>query len=129
MRSDWIKTRQTKYAAYATTYIVIFIAVLVFVNVLADRYNKSYDATANKRFSLSDQTDKIVKGLKQDASITYYGEASRFPEARDLLDRYANLSGTHAPHRQSQMTSGSAMTYLGNSTTCLPRPNADNANH
>jgi ABC-type uncharacterized transport system involved in gliding motility auxiliary subunit len=92
VRSDWLQARQTRYAAYATTYILIIIAVLVVANILADRYNKSFDATANKRFSLSDQTAKIVKGLKQDANVTFYGEPSRFQEARDLLDRYANLS-------------------------------------
>jgi ABC-type uncharacterized transport system involved in gliding motility auxiliary subunit len=60
--------------------------------VLADRYNKSYDATANKRYTLSDQTVKIVKGLKQDANITYFAQSQRFRDARDQLDLYANLS-------------------------------------
>jgi gliding motility-associatede transport system auxiliary component len=45
MASQWLKARQTKYAAYATTYILVVIAVVVIANVLADRYNKSYDAT------------------------------------------------------------------------------------
>lgn len=92
MKSDWMKTRQTKYAAYAATYIIIFIAVLVVVNILADRYNKSFDATANKRFSLSDQTKKIVHDLKQDVNISYFDKPSGFQGARDLLDRYSNLS-------------------------------------
>jgi len=92
MASQWLKARQTKYAAYATTYILVVIAVVVIANVLADRYNKSYDATANKRYSLSEQTDKIVKGLKQDATITYFNQAGHFRDGKDLLDEYANLS-------------------------------------
>src|SRR5579884_862516 len=92
MNTQWLKARQTKYAAYATVYILVIIAVVVVANVLADRYNKSYDATSNKRYSLSDQTAKIVKGLKQDATITYFDQASRFQSAKDLLDRYANIS-------------------------------------
>jgi ABC-type uncharacterized transport system involved in gliding motility auxiliary subunit len=92
MASQWIKARQTKYAAYAATYILVMIAVIVVVNVLADRYNKSYDATANKRYSLSEQTAKIVRGLKQDATITYFNPTTRFREGRDLLDEYKNLS-------------------------------------
>jgi ABC-type uncharacterized transport system involved in gliding motility auxiliary subunit len=92
MASQWIKARQTKYAAYAVTYIVVVIAVIVVANVLADRYNKTYDATANKRYSLSDQTAKIVKGLKQNATITYFNQSTRFRDGRDLLDQYANLS-------------------------------------
>jgi ABC-type uncharacterized transport system involved in gliding motility auxiliary subunit len=92
MASQWLKARQTKYAAYATTYILVIIAVIVVANVLADRYNKSYDATANKRYSLSEQTAKIVKGLKQPATITYFNQSTRFNDGRDLLDQYANLS-------------------------------------
>ena len=93
MASPWLKARQTKYAAYATLYILVVIAVVVVANMLADRYHKSYDATSNKRYSLSDQTAKIVKGLKQDATITYFDQSTRFREGRDLLDQYANLSG------------------------------------
>jgi ABC-type uncharacterized transport system involved in gliding motility auxiliary subunit len=92
VNTSLLKARQTKYAAYATVYIVVVIAAVSLANVLANRYNKSFDATANKRYSLSDQTAKIVKGLKQDATITYYDQSTRFQQAKDLLDEYANLS-------------------------------------
>ena len=92
MASQWLKARQTRYAAYAATYILIVIAAVVVANVLADRYNKSYDSTANKRYSLSEQTAKIVKGLKQNAVVTYFNQSTRFREGKDLLDQYANLS-------------------------------------
>jgi ABC-type uncharacterized transport system involved in gliding motility auxiliary subunit len=87
-----MQARQTKYALYATLYIVIFAAVLVVANVLADRYNKSYDATSNKRFSLSDQTKKILGELKNDVNITYFDKPTGFQTAKDLLDRYADAS-------------------------------------
>ena len=92
MNKTWLKARQTKYAAYATLYILVIIAIVTTANILADRYNKSYDATANKRYSLSDQTAKIIKGLNQDATITYYDQDTRFRTAKDTLDQYANLS-------------------------------------
>src|SRR2546423_2516277 len=89
---EFLKARQTKYAAYAATYIVVVLAILTAGNVLANRYDKSFDATSNKRYSLSEQTVKIVKGLKQDATITYFDQTSRFQSAKDQLDLYANLS-------------------------------------
>jgi ABC-type uncharacterized transport system involved in gliding motility auxiliary subunit len=92
MRTDWIKARQTKYTAYVTGYIIIIIAVLAVANFLARRHNKSYDSTSNKRYSLSDQTNKIVGNLKQDVKITYFDRTSEFTRAKDLLDRYDNLS-------------------------------------
>ena len=87
-----MQTRQTKYAAYATVYIIVIIAVLVVANFLANRYNKSYDATANKRFTLSDQTKKLVGELKQDVTISYFARANEMQSAKDLLDRYQNIS-------------------------------------
>ncbi len=92
MSNGWMQARQTKYAAYATVYIIVILAVLVVANFLANRYNKSYDATANKRFSLSDQTKKVVGDLKQDVTISYFDRASGMQGAKDLLDRYQNLS-------------------------------------
>src|SRR5437667_7077181 len=68
------------------------VAIVVVANVLAEQYNKTYDGTANKRDSLSDQTAKIAKGLKQDATITYFNQSTRFQQGKDLLDQYTNLS-------------------------------------
>jgi len=87
-----LTARQTKYAAYAAVYILVVLAIVTVANVLAERYNKSYDGTANKRYSLSEQTAKIVKGLNQAATITYYDQSTHFRQAKDLLDEYANLS-------------------------------------
>jgi ABC-type uncharacterized transport system involved in gliding motility auxiliary subunit len=92
MASQWIQARQTKYAAYATTYILIVIAAVVVANVLANRYDKSFDATANKRYSLSEQTSKIIKGLKQPVTISYFDQTRGFKNAHDLLDQYVSLS-------------------------------------
>lgn len=85
-------TRQSKFAAYSGLYTAIVIAALVVINVLADRHNKSVDTTSNKRFSLADQTEKIVKNLKNEVKATYFDRAGRFDNARGMLDRYANLS-------------------------------------
>ena len=90
MAPAWLKARQTKYSAFAFLYTAVVVGVLVFVNVFANRYNKSYDSTSNKQFSLSEQTIKIVKGLKADTELTYFG--SDFTDARDTLDRYSSIS-------------------------------------
>lgn len=92
MASGWLKARPTQYTAYAAVYILVVAAVLSAINVLTNRYDKSYDSTASKQFSLSDQTIKVVKGLKQDVQVTYFGPQNEFPSARDTLDRYSGLS-------------------------------------
>lgn len=92
MAFDWLRARQTKFAAYAGSYTLVVLAVLVAVNFLANRYDKSYDSTSNKQFSLSDQTAKIVRALKSDTQLTYFGSQQEFQSARDVLDRYSALS-------------------------------------
>src|SRR5580700_8173266 len=73
-------------------YSIIVIAILVLINFFANRYNKSYDSTSNKQFTLSDQTVKIAKNLQQPLTITYWDQPTKFKPAQDLLDRYKNLS-------------------------------------
>src|SRR6185437_9941453 len=92
MNSSWMKARRTKFAAYTTLYVLIVVAVVTGINFLANRYNKSYDSTSNKQFTLSDQTAKIAHNLKGTVTITYWDKSSNFQGAHDLLDRYRNLS-------------------------------------
>jgi ABC-type uncharacterized transport system involved in gliding motility auxiliary subunit len=92
VNTELLKARQTKYVAYATLYILVTVAVLTVANMLANRYNKTYDTTSNKKYTLSEQTAKIVKGLKEPATIYYFDRPSGFKGAKDTLDQYANLS-------------------------------------
>jgi ABC-type uncharacterized transport system involved in gliding motility auxiliary subunit len=85
-------TRQQKYGAYTTVYVVVVVAVLAALNYLAFQNNKTFDTTANKRYSLSEQTVKIVKGLEQEVNISYWDEQQSFRAAEDLLSLYKNLS-------------------------------------
>ena len=92
MASDFMQKRQTKFAAYTTAYILVVIAILAAINWLGVRHNKSIDTTANKRYSISEQTEKIVKNLKQEVKISFWDSPDQFRGARDLLDRYDALS-------------------------------------
>jgi ABC-type uncharacterized transport system involved in gliding motility auxiliary subunit len=89
---SWMKARQTKFAAYTAVYILIVVAVVGVLNFLANRYDKTFDTTSSKQFTLSDQTIKLAKNLKQDVSISYWDQPTQFQAAHDLLDRYKNLS-------------------------------------
>lgn len=76
----------------AVLYTIIVIAILGAVNFLSNRYNKSLDTTSNKRFTLSDQTMNLAKGLAQDLTISYWDRPDSYAGAKDLLERYALLS-------------------------------------
>ncbi len=87
-----MNTRQQKYSLYSTAYILVIVAVLGVANYLANKNNKTYDTTSNKRYSLSDQTIKVVKGLSKDVQITYWDNQEGFTQAKDLLGQYMILS-------------------------------------
>lgn len=92
MNNSWMQARQTKFTLYTIVYVLIVVVVVGGLNFLANRYNKTYDATSSKKFTLSDQTLKIAKNLQQPVTITYWDKATAFQGAHDLLDRYKNLS-------------------------------------
>jgi ABC-type uncharacterized transport system involved in gliding motility auxiliary subunit len=118
MQTAWMKTRQTKYSFYVTLYILVILAILGAANWLANRHNKSFDSTSNKKFSLSDQTIKIVKGLTKDVTITDFDHADKFTTNRDLLDRYSALSTKlHVayvdPEKKPQLATAAGITKFG----------------
>ncbi len=92
MKFGWLKARQTKFSGYVTLYILVIVAVLAAANYLVNQHDASYDSTKNKLYSLSNQTEKVVRGLKEDVTVTYFDRSTEFGHARDLLGRYANLS-------------------------------------
>src|SRR5689334_22103853 len=92
MNTSWMQARQTRYGVYITVYVLVVLAIIVGANWLANQNNKSFDATANKRFSLSDATKKTLAGLKNDVSITYFDRTSAFENARTTLERYKDQS-------------------------------------
>jgi len=63
------KTQRAANFAQAAVYTLIIVAILGVVNFLAQRYNKSFDATANKKYTLSDQTAKVVKNIQGDLTV------------------------------------------------------------
>src|SRR6476661_820684 len=92
MNTNWMKARQTKYGVYLVVYLGVIIAVLGIANWLASTHDKSVDTTSTKKYSLSDQTKKVVQNLKSDVNIEYFDQQKNFGTAKDLLDRYNNLS-------------------------------------
>jgi ABC-type uncharacterized transport system involved in gliding motility auxiliary subunit len=87
-----MQARQTRYSIYLATYMVVILAVIGAVNWLAKTYNKSVDTTTNKRYTLSDQTKKVVSGLKKPINVYFFDKSDAYDRARDTFDRYANLS-------------------------------------
>jgi ABC-type uncharacterized transport system involved in gliding motility auxiliary subunit len=77
--------------------IVVAIAALVILgllNVLGSRYQTKWDSTANKQFSLSDQSVQVAQSLPQPIHATAFFPASdsRQQDFKTLLGNYASQS-------------------------------------
>ena len=66
------KNRNFKYGANTVLMILLMLGIIWFVQKIVSNYDLKYDATANKQYSLSDQTRKILGGLKEDLRITAF---------------------------------------------------------
>ncbi len=91
-RASFLKARQTRYGAFVALYLVVILAIVIAANWLADHHDKTVDVTSNKQFTLSDETKKVTGNLKHDVTIYYFGRSDSYDQARDMLDRYKNLS-------------------------------------
>ena len=83
--------RSSRLGTNATILGLAVLAILVIANFVGYRHHKRFDLTSEKLFTLSDQTRKIVGGLKQDVNIVRF---SKTPDEQfdDLMTEYKNLS-------------------------------------
>jgi len=86
--------RSAKYGANTAFMILVFFLILVLVSYMSSRYKVRWDLTATKRYTLSDQSKKIVKALKKDVSaVAFYRSDERTRQAmEDLLHEFSQLS-------------------------------------
>jgi ABC-type uncharacterized transport system involved in gliding motility auxiliary subunit len=84
--------RQLRYGTNTFVLIVAALAILGGVNYLASRHPKRFDLTKQRRYSLSDQTRKVVAALKDDVKITYFQRQRDMTRGQDQLKEYSALS-------------------------------------
>ena len=85
--------RRMKYGTNSIVFVLLVGSILGGVNWMANRYPKRLDVSKDKRFSLSDQTKKLLAGLTSDLTLSYVQRnASSTGTARDILREYLAAS-------------------------------------
>jgi ABC-type uncharacterized transport system involved in gliding motility auxiliary subunit len=84
--------RQLKYGSNTLVLVAVVLGILGALNYLASRHTKRFDLTQDQRFSLSDQTRKVVGGLKDEIKITYFQRSREMSRGEDRLKEYQALS-------------------------------------
>jgi ABC-type uncharacterized transport system involved in gliding motility auxiliary subunit len=96
--SDWreiaatFSRRQARYGTLAVVSALLVLAILVGINYVADRQNKRWDLTEAKQFSLSDQTRKVLQGLKSPVRVMVFDRDESFRRFRDRLSEYEYIT-------------------------------------
>jgi ABC-type uncharacterized transport system involved in gliding motility auxiliary subunit len=109
--------RSTKFGANALFMILIVLGLLILVNFLGNRHHRRLDTTSGHRFSLSDHTVKVLKGLKRDVAISAFFQGENKLLA-DLLSEYAYRSNRLTfrfidPDKEPGMAKRYAVTQYG----------------
>jgi ABC-type uncharacterized transport system involved in gliding motility auxiliary subunit len=92
-----LTSRQAKYGVNSTLYALAAVAIVVIINLIVVRApvrlgqystNWQLDLTANKRFSLSEQTLQILSKLDKNVQLLYFDRQDNFGAVKDLLDQF-----------------------------------------
>jgi len=84
--------RQARYGTLAATSVLVVLAILVAINYIGARQNKRWDLTANKQFSLSDQSRNVLTKLDAPLQMMAFAKEEEFPRYRDRLREYEYIS-------------------------------------
>src|SRR5215510_14892125 len=84
----YFQQRNARYSAIASVGVLMFLGILVAVNYLSTRRNTRWDLTANRQYSLSDQTVKLLQGLKEPVKLMVFDQEANFERFRPRLEGY-----------------------------------------
>ncbi|WP_242835598.1 GldG family protein [Ruminiclostridium josui] len=93
----FMNKRSLKYGTNSIILVVVVVAIAIVINLLVGMGNFRMDLTADKLYSLSDQSKDIIKKIKKE--VTIYGlfdngtipGGSEYREITDLVNEYKNL--------------------------------------
>src|SRR6185369_11942634 len=84
--------RQARYGTLAASSVLIVLGILVAINYIGARQNKRWDLTANKQFSLSDQSKNVVAKLDAPLQVLVFAQEPEFERYQDKLKEYQYIS-------------------------------------
>ena len=91
-----LKTKNVRFGSYSTALIAIVIAIAVAVNLVIGQVPKKFtqfDLSPGKLYTIGEKTEKLLKSLDEDVTLTVLAEESAADETLNkLLERYEDES-------------------------------------
>ncbi|MDD4796938.1 MAG: Gldg family protein, partial [Eubacteriales bacterium] len=96
--------KNVKYGGYSLLLTAAFLVAIILINVLvtalSDRFNLQVDMTQTRKYSLSTQTNQILKNLDKDVYVyTLYATGAEDSDIMQILSMYR--SGSNKVHVES----------------------------
>ncbi len=88
---SFFSKRSSQLGTNAVILTIAVVAILVVVNYVGSQYHKRFDLTAEKLYTLSPQTKKIVRNLKEDVNVVRFAKTPD-QQLDDLISEYRNVS-------------------------------------
>ena len=88
----YFSQRNARYGALAGFGVIVVLGILIAANYLSTRRNTRWDLTANKQYSLSEQSVKLAQGLNSPVKFTLFDQPENFDRFRPRLDSYKYAS-------------------------------------
>ncbi|MGH9734564.1 MAG: GldG family protein [Candidatus Acidiferrales bacterium] len=88
---NYFSKRSSQLGTNTTILTLAVIGILIAVNYLGYTYHKHFDLTTDQLYTLSEQSKKIVSGLKQDVTVVRFAKTAN-QQVDDLMSEYTDLN-------------------------------------
>jgi len=88
-----LKDKRFRYGTMSTAMMIVAIVIFVLVNLLSDEFNRSWDLTAERLYSLTPQSHRLLEELDMDITLYYVVRTGAEDHIiTQLLAEYASAS-------------------------------------
>ncbi len=87
------KTKQSKHGSLVSATTIILLAIIIISNLMLTKLDIKFDLTKNKIYSLTEDTNKLLKGLTSDINIiTVMETGNKNSDIEEILSKYKSTS-------------------------------------
>jgi len=84
----FFKRRNTRLGVIASVSVLVGLGILIAVNYLSAQQNKRWDLTSNQQYTLSDQSVRLLQGLKEPVKFIVFDKTENIGSFKPRLDEY-----------------------------------------
>ena len=84
----YFRRRNARYGAIASVSVLVVLGILVAANYLSAKQNKRWDLTANRQYSLSEQTVKLLRELNAPVKFVVFEQEQNMERFKPRLNEY-----------------------------------------